>query len=169
MKRIMVCRYYIGVHVIGLGLFAFPMIGISIYMFSKGVDATFELVFSIIGTSAALYLFLFDFPGGVFSLDEERITMRVGLKKRSFFWHEIVECGLIEASAGGRTRIPIVYFSSRYLTGNDQEVFLKKTRRDLDHIAFFEPSEKYLKEIYPLLPSCFSEYLKNRARQIGMA
>lgn len=164
----MVCRYYLRVHVMGLCLLGFPMLGISLYMLSKGVDASFQLTFSIIGIALALYLFLFDFPGGVFSVDEGKISMRVGLKKRIFPWHEIVECGLINMFAGGSNRISIVYFSSRHLTSDEKDNFLKKTRKDLNHIAYFEPSEKYLEEIYPLLPRNYTEYLKTRARQIGM-
>lgn len=167
MKKCIVSRYFTGIYMCGI-CFIIALLWISLRFHSKGVNVTGNLIISAIGILTGIYLLVVSFPTGTFAVDECGVYMRIGFRRRELLWHEIVECGLISVSAGGNNQIYMVYFSSRYLTSDEKIEFLKKTQKDLDHIAFFEPTSKMLNSMMPFIPRSYAVYLKERARQIGM-
>ena len=169
MQKCVVSKYYIRIYVAGFCCGVVPMFAVSLQFLSAGVDTWDNIILTIVLTGLLAGLLFLDFPTGTFSINQDGIAMRVGFMKRSRTWEEIVECGLISNSICGSKSIPIVYFSTRHLTNEERSAFLRKTRRDLAHIAFFECNAKFLQKAYPLMPTEYALYLRNRVRQIGIS
>ena len=87
------------------------------------------------------------------------------LKKWYHAWLEIRDCGIISVSVGdGRTFW--IYFSERTLTIEEKKDFLRKTRRDLANIAFFQYNTDVLQEVLPSMPDEIADGICNRVREI---
>jgi len=112
-----------------------------------------------------LYQQLFDFQGGRFSIDQSGITMYIGLKQWHHPWEEVKFCGIVGISVGdGNTYW--VYFSRRLLSLEEKRAFLRKTRRDLKNIAFFQYNAEVLQEVLPFIPPDIAETIRQCAQQI---
>ena len=111
-----------------------------------------------------LYIDIFDFHLRSFTVDEQGITMHIGFRHWHHDWEQFREAGLVSAW-GGDGNVYFVYFSERPLSTVERRVFLQKTRRQLDTVAYFQFGQKRLREILPLLPSELAEPIE---RQVGL-
>ena len=94
-----------------------------------------------IGILAILYSILFDFHGGKYAIDANGIRIYVGLKCYKHPWESLAYCGIVDVDVGSVTNeveTYWVYFANRKLTVKERTAFLRKTRRDLVNIAFFQ-------------------------------
>ncbi len=167
MKNYKISKYYIGIYVCCLILFlVFLATCIYIYiLFPTEWFSYFLLLFDIIAILLVIYKILFDFQNGSFSVDTDGIIMRIGFKKRTHKWEDFRDYDIVGVKVGdGYTYW--CYFSTRVLTTEERAAFLRKTRRELDKIAFFQYNAKTLQEILPLMPPEMAEKLLQRAQQI---
>lgn len=91
--------------------------------------------------------------------------MRIGLKTWNHRWSDFVDCGIADVYIGDGYAF-WVYYSNRKLTREEKKDFLKKTRRDLANIAFFQYNKKILEEILPLMPLHFAEKISEEGQRV---
>ncbi len=167
MKKYKTSKFYTGVYIFGL-LFIVPLLIIALHVWVKeGADwgSVSIAIVCILGVVLIVYQLFFDFQASRFSVDINGITMYVGLKKWYHAWLEIRDCGIISVSVGdGRTFW--IYFSERTLTIEEKKDFLRKTRRDLANIAFFQYNTDVLQEVLPSMPDEIADGICNRVREI---
>ena len=106
-------------------------------------------------------IILFDFQAGSFYVDKNGITMCIGLRKYFHAWEDFRDQGFVAANAGHGYSTYWVYYSTRTLTIAEKNVFLRKTRRDLNNIAFFQYDPKLFQEILPMMPHALAERVRN--------
>ena len=100
------------------------------------------------------------FYTGSFTFDEKGITMYVGFAgKKAYYhaWEEFVETDIVYDNM---SRGFYMYFSTSPLTAKEKQVFLSKTRKDSNRIAFFQFRYDVLNEMLPILPEKLSQKLK---------
>jgi len=158
MKKYPVTKFYIGVFGAGL-LLSIVWEAIVIWGIGKSEPLGFDLIFfhaiGVMGIILALYCIFFDLPTAKFSFDKEGITMYVGVRKHEFKWSEFACAGIVPVNVGkdGSGSYTFwVYFSKTYLTEKEKIDFLRKTRRDLDRVAYFEYNEAVFSQIMEVIP-----------------
>ena len=118
-----------------------------------------------IGAGGLAYFLLFDFAGGKFAINADGIRVYVGLKCYTHPWESLTHCGIAVANVGGGTNTVDtywIYFANRRLTVNERRVFLRKTRRDLVNIAFFQ----YEPEPFELALQYAPEHLRTQLEEL---
>lgn len=167
MKTFRISKYYVGIYILG-SIFILLGFALGVYSVIQWVNwwlAWAMLLIPMLGILFIAYQLLFDFQSGTFSVNDHGITMNIAFRKWFHAWEDIQECDIIGISVGdGRTFW--VYFSDRHLLYQEKDNFLRKTRKDLKHIAFFQYNNEILQEIYPLIPSKYAEIIKAQANHI---
>ena len=114
----------------------------------------------------AVYLLLFTFRGGKYSVDKTGIIMHIGCKHWVLHWDEIQEYDMWGIRKGGLTLW--IYFSSRHLEEGEWLSVFSRRWDDLEKTAFFQYSAKDLHEILDVFPpeiSCFLQDKQERLNQ----
>lgn len=112
---------------------------------------------------AALYSLLFDYQGGKFSIDTDGVRVYVGLRCYTHSWESLAHCGIVDVSGGAKNAGAYwIYFANRRLTDKERTVFLRKTRRDLANIAFFQ----YDPELFKLALQFAPEHLRTQLEEL---
>lgn len=176
-KKYKISKFYIGVYLAGLILLS-PLYYFC-YRWVKELISTgtidfyfiFALAITLIGTVACLYQILFDFHFGKFSVDTSGIFMYIGFKTHFLSWDAIQDCGIlgicVESTGGAEVADTYwVYFSTDYLSPLEQQRFLRKTRRDLKRVAYFQYNKETLHAVLPSIPEKFATVLRRREEQI---
>ena len=75
---------------------------------------------------------------------------------------------MIADAVGGRTTAQTywIYFSARILSANDKIRFMATTRRDLQHVAFFQYSKKAMPDVMEFVPEEFQNRLNRQLEQM---
>jgi len=172
-----ISKFYIGVYILAF-IFILVINALTIYGiidYSNTHEDLYFVVFcgllAVIGDVAYLYQVLFDFQFGSFSVDETRITLYIGFKKYCHRWEEFNDCDVVGVSVDSVAGKNVanaywVYFATRPLTQKEKIDFLRKTRRDLDRIAFFQYNAKALNAVMPYISDEFRARLAEREAQI---
>ena len=152
MKKYQISKFYVGIYIVGaVFLLASLILGIWLLIDAIDVPAITLVAASIVGLFAILYQVLFDFQFGRFWVDRSGITMEVGFRRCFHAWDAVTDFGFVKADVGdGYTYW--LYFSERTLSYDEKCRFLRKTRRDLKNIAFFQYNADDLRELLPKLP-----------------
>jgi hypothetical protein len=173
MKKYMISRQVAGLYIFGLCVLVGAMFfwG-SIYItaedplldFSR-LDWDFLCAFSLIAVPAigalnAIYLLLFDYMLGKFSVNPEGITLYIGFKQYYHPWDSFKDFGIVGIRVRNNKNLDWVYFSTRHLTTIEKQLFLRKTRKDLENIAFFQYTADTLDEVLPLMPSHIAQKIR---------
>ena len=166
-KKYRISPFYIGVYAIG-SVFILANLAIGIYALTQWPGWWLSWVMfllPLLGMLLIAYQLFLDFQAGTFSVDQRGVTMNIAFRKWFHAWADICSCDVVGVSVGdGETFW--VYFADRILSDQEKRDFLRKTRRDLKHIAFFQYNDKILLEIMPLLPPVFADKLRERAQQV---
>lgn len=165
-RKYRISRFYMGLYLLILPLGLFGLI-VGIYWMTTYHDilSLFPIIAGAIVTILPPLQVLFDFQGGTFSVNEQGIVMRIGLKTWNHRWSDFVDCGIADVYIGDGYAF-WVYYSNRKLTREEKKDFLKKTRRDLANIAFFQYNKKILEEILPLMPLHFAEKISEEGQRV---
>ena len=166
MKKYPISKFYVGIYIVDAAIIL-PFLAFGIYCLTEFMDiyGIIHMAVGVIGAFALLYQILFDFPFGSFSVDSSGITMNVGFRKYDHAWDAITDVGFVQANVGdGNTYW--LFFSERYLTYDEKRRFLRKTRRDLKSIAYFQYNAAVLKELLPQMPERFAEMLQKEETRI---
>ncbi len=160
-KKFKVSKGYARLY-IGVTIFFVLWIAFLIYLFVTVADETKTYVLLILILCWTIYslfemfrMVLFDAICGSFSVNEKGITIYAGIRGyKSYYhpWESIKDCGTTwnrNANDGGAY---CIYFATRHLTIIEKQKFLRKTRFDLDNIAWFQYSALQVEELFPLLP-----------------
>ena len=128
-------------------------------------------LFYVFGIISYLYIALRDMPFAKFSVSEEGITESVGIKTYFHSWAEFQEYGIIGSHVEYVMGTPVaetywIYFSTTYLTSRERQHFLRKTRKDLSKIAFFQYNQTILNEIIPILPEMIASKLIEQSEEL---
>lgn len=168
-----ISKFYIGVYILAF-IFILVINALTIYGiidYSNTHEDLYFVVFcgllAVIGDVAYLYQVLFDFQFGSFSVDETRITLYIGFKKYCHRWEEFNDCDVVGVSVDSVAGKNVanaywVYFATRPLTQKEKIDFLRKTRRDLSRIAFFQYNPQTLQAVLPYLPERFQRVLQEQ-------
>ena len=110
-------------------------------------------------------------PFARFSVSQDGITESMSLKQHFHAWSEFREYGILGINVDYVMGTPVaetywVYFSTTYLNSQERERFLRKTRKNLKQIAFFQYNKAVLDEILPVLPKPMKDTLKERSVEI---
>lgn len=152
MTKYPISKFYVGIYIVdAVILLAGFALGIWMLIKFKDAGSIIWTAVGAVGLSSILYQILFDFPFGSFYVDSSGITMNVGFRKYCHAWNAIADVGFVQANVGdGNTYW--VFFSERFLTYDEKRRFLRKTRRDLKSIAYFQYNAAVLEELLPKLP-----------------
>lgn len=176
-KKYKISKFYIGVYLMGL-LFLIPLDIFAIGSVREAVktgDITLDTIITpamaLIGIAVYLYQILFDFHFGKFSVDASGIFMYIGFKTHFLSWDAIQDCGIlgicVESTGGAEVADTYwVYFSTDYLSPLEQQRFLRKTRRDLKRVAYFQYNKETLHAVLPSIPERFATALQQREEQV---
>ena len=176
-KKYKISKFYIGVYLMGL-LFLIPLDIFAIGSVREAVktgDITLDTIITpamaLIGIAVYLYKILFDFHFGKFSVDASGIFMYIGFKTHFLSWDAIQDCGIlgicVESTGGAEVADTYwVYFSTDYLSPLEQQRFLRKTRRDLKRVAYFQYNKETLHAVLPSIPERFATALQQREEQV---
>ena len=166
MKKYPISKFYVGIYIVDAAIIL-PFLAFGIYCLTEFMDI-YGIIFTAVGAIGALawlYQILFDFPFGSFYVDSSGITMNVGFRKYCHAWNAITDVGFVQANVGdGNTYW--VFFSERFLTYDEKRRFLRKTRRDLKSIAYFQYNAAVLKELLPKLPERFAEKIQKEETRV---
>ena len=166
MKKHKISKFYIGIYLAG-AIVLLSRLALGIYMLMEFADV-YSIVLTAVpafGCAILLYQILFDFHFGSFCVDNSGITMNIGFKSYFHAWESVVDYGFVQADVGdGNTYW--LYFSERDLSYDEKHRFLRKTRRDLDDIAFFQYNTAILEEILPFLPERLANHIRNEEPEI---
>lgn len=157
MKRIPVSKYYIGTYLVGLFFCLIPLV-VGLYgMKFLGVDFYIILSFvaGLVGCVIIVYQMVFDFQFAKVVVAPVGITMVVGFKKYYHSWEAIIDYGIVDTYVGDGN-IAWLYFSERLLNNDEKKMFLRKTRKDLNSIAFFQYNKSSLQNVISLFPERIS-------------
>lgn len=177
MKKYKISKFYIGVYLAALGLlipfYIFVIIGAK-NTICVGIIDFFSVLppaIALIGTAVYLYQILFDFHFGKFSVDTNGIFMYIGFKTHFLSWDAVQDCGIlgicVESTGGAEVADTYwVYFATYYLSPLEQQRFLRKTRRDLKRIAYFQYNKETLHAVLPSMPEKLATELQQREEQI---
>lgn len=119
----------------------------------------------VLGIILMVYSLLFDFHGGRFAVDADGILVYVGLKCYKHPWESLTHCGIVDVDVGSVSNevdTYWIYFSNHRLTIKERKVFLRKTRRDLVNIAFFQ----YEHEPFELALQYAPEHLRTQLEEL---
>ena len=166
MKKYWISKHYLRVFVVEL-VFLLAWVLAVIYWLTCEISwlSTLVAIFTLIGLINFLYILFFDFQFRTFVVSDQGITMNIGFRQWGHTWEQFKEAGIVGVHL--RTGSSYwVYFSERPLSSLEKRLFLCKTRKDLNAIAFFQYNEKALQEILPLAPSKLSEIIQREAEQI---
>ena len=125
-----------------------------------------DLSIGIFGIIIILYLIITDLSTAKFSFSNEGITMYIGFKKHKTPWSEFVCAGIVAINVEAVRSIYTsdlfwVYFSKSPLTGKEKRLFLFKTRRDLNRVAYFQFSKPVFDLVLEQVPENLREELKS--------
>ena len=103
---------------------------------------------------------LFEFLSGTVRMDEEGITIRIGLKKRRHRWEELTDYGIVAVSFSITYNSPMfwVYASRTPLTA-EEKIHFKKHRHEIDRLAYFECKPGPFFELLRYVPPEWQERL----------
>lgn len=162
MKKHRIARETVPVNCsIFMTLLGATMIPIFISAYRNGVvfsDLAFPALMGLICLFFGFFYLFLDRPLGKCSVDEESITMYRGLRTRRFRWEEIIESDIVCALKNGKETF-WVYFSTKRLTEEERKDFLKKGRKDVESVAYFQYDRKLLQEAMQYMPNRFAEKL----------
>lgn len=167
MKKVRISKFYIGIYVVGLSLCLLTA-AIGIYgaiFLGKKIFTVAPLIIGSFGCVMIIYQLLFDFQFGSVYFNSEGIIMNIGGRKIHHPWESIVDYGFINSNVGDGD-ISWIYFSERPLNEEEKRQFLKKTRRDIHTIAFFQYNEVSLRSIIPVLPAEISAKIQKEEKEI---
>ena len=125
----------------------------------------------LIGIVACGHIAVNDMPFAKIIVSENGITESMGLKRYDHTWIEFVEYGILginmrPVKRASRADTYWVYFSTSPLTPQERIAFLRKTRKDLNRIAFFQYNKTTLREIMPILPDAIASTLDRQSEEI---
>ena len=160
MKRYPITPYYLRLYYSCTVLSFFFVIALIIFEYKFGLDISgiIGLLISVSGLIAAVYSVRTDFQCGSIAVDFEGISMKIGSKTIRHAWTEFTEAGIVVVHAGSNKSF-WVYFSKNRLTYEEKHVFLSKTRRNLDSLAFFQYRKEVLQEVMPYVPDQLAQEL----------
>lgn len=160
MKRYKITPSYFKIYYGCIVLFFCLIISEVFYLRKNGFENVdiIPLVVFVSSMIAAVYSVLTDFQCGSFAVDSEGISMRIGMKTVRHSWSEFAAAGIIVVSAGSNKSF-WVWFSKYRLTSEEKHVFLSKTRRDLNSIAFFQYRKDVLQAVLPDVPDLLAQEL----------
>ena len=168
-KKYPVSKFTIGIYIGGI-LFAVIVQSIEIWLLvdTGKADMTFYFVTAmcIVTTSAGLFNILFDLPSAKYSFTQEGITMYMGFRKYEYNWSEFCCAGILAINLETYGNLHPsdtfwVYFSKSFLTQQEKIRFLRKTRKDLNRVAFFQYNKPVFDLLMEKLPGNFREELKH--------
>ena len=161
MKRYKISPSYSAIYYGGI-IFFVCFILFQIYLLHKlGCETTGDIIplaVGVISLSAAVYSVLADFQCGSFTVDSEGISMRIGLKTIRHAWSYFSAAGIVTVDTGSSKSL-WVWFGKCPLTSEEERVFLRKTRRRLDSMAFFQYRKDVLRAILPDVPNQLAQEL----------
>ena len=145
MKKYWISKFYVHTFIGTIGFLILYTVLSGVVLPPLDPSCTWEPYFlvsvGVLGIILIVYFLLFDFAGGKFAIDADGIRVYVGLKCYTHPWESLTHCGIEVANVGGGTNTVYtywIYFANRRLTVKERTVFLRKTRRDLVNIAFFQ-------------------------------
>lgn len=176
-KKYRISKFYIGIYWAILVFVVFSVIFAIISVRETIRNGKIELysilmpTVSVTLTGIYLYQILFDFYFGKFSVDASGIFMYIGFKTHFLSWDAIQDCGIlgicVESTGGAEVADTYwVYFATDYLSPLEQQRFLRKTRRDLKRVAYFQYNKETLHAVLPSMPEKFATTLQQREEQI---
>lgn len=162
MKKYSVSKYYV---CLNSGLLILFLSGTVIQILWFDPIDPIPFTVGIIGILLVIYIMLTDLPTAKFSFSKEGITMYVGFKKYKTPWSEFVCAGIVAINVEAVRSIYTsdlfwVYFSKSPLTDKEKRLFLFKTRRDLNRVAYFQFSKPVFDLVLEQLPENLREDLK---------
>ena len=168
MKKYPVSKFYIGTYSICLLI----MLVYEALVLSTLTNTTlapmdyFDISIGIVGILVILYLILTDLSTAKFSFSQDGITMYVGFKKYKTLWSEFICAGIVAINVEAVKCIYTsdlfwVYFSKSPLTDKEKRLFLFKTRRDLNRVAYFQFSKPVFDLVLEQVPENLREELKS--------
>lgn len=172
-----ISKFYIGIYIFGI----ISVSGVAFYSLHRILTKSctileylpdiVSVIICAIGFFSFIYSTLFDFQFGTCHIDEDGITLHIGFKKHHHRWEEFTDCDIVGVSVdsvGGKNVANAywVYFATNPLTYKEKVNFLRKTRRDLKRIAFFQYNAKILDSVLPFIPEQFRGKLKEKGDMI---
>ena len=111
------------------------------------------IALGLLGVFIYCYMLLFDFPSAKIYFDKNGIYLHIGFKKRFYSWSNIQECAIVKTNIPG-TGVTLywVYCSRCPLTAKEKQDFLRKTRRNLDQVVFFQYRKKVISDLLQYIP-----------------
>ena len=167
MKKYPISKYYVGIYVVG-SIFVLLGLALGVYSVVQWVNwwlAWVMLLIPVFGILLIVCKFVFDFQSGNFSVDDSGITMRIAFKQWHHTWDAIQDCDIIGIPVADG-EIFWVYFADRQLSNQEKGDFLRKTRKDLKHIAFFQYNHEITQEVLQRIPSSHADKLRCRVQQV---
>lgn len=126
---------------------------------------------TVLGLADLLYIAVKDMPFASLSVSQAGITEKMGFRELFHNWEDFSDCGILknhsklsEGSFAANTYW--VFFSTDVLSDQEKRLFLRKTRKDLNRIAFFQYQKEMLDEILPFVPQRFADTLKKQSAMI---
>ena len=162
-KKYPVSKYYIGFY---SGLLILFLSGTAIQILWFDPIDPIPFTVGIIGILLVIYIMLTDLPTARFCFSQEGITMYIGFKKHKTPWSEFVFAGIVAINVEAVKCIYTsdlfwVYFSKSPLTDKEKRLFLFKTRRDLNRVAYFQFSKPVFDLVLEQVPENLREELKS--------
>ena len=162
-----ISKYMILVYVFIL-LLACSTTGICLYVIIKepdSISAWISFIIGIVVLMLVLYDVILDFSFGSVTVDDSKLIMKVGLKRYEHNWTDFVEYGFVRIYVGNGC-LYWVYFSDYVLSEREYSKFMKKTRKDLDHVAYFKYHHRTFKKILEFMPDEMSARLKEEETEV---
>ena len=125
--------------------------------------------FTLSGIAAMAILVFCDMPFARFWVTENGITEAMRFRSYYHSWDEFEDYGIIGITANsimgikevGRTYW--IYFSTTPLTQEEKTKFLRKTRRDLKRVVFFQYNKEVLQKVLLVMPKPRAEIISEQA------
>lgn len=128
--------------------------------------------FTLFGIVAMIFILFCDMPFARFWVTESGITEKMGFRRYHHSWDEFQDYGIIGLTANSIMGIKEVgktywvYLSATPLTQKEKNQFLRRTRRDLKRIAFFQYNKEVLQKVLLSMPKPMAEALSEQASAV---
>ncbi len=136
------------------------------------LDCLITPVFVAVGIVASIIIAFRDMPFARFWVSKSGITESMGFRKYYHDWDDFQDYGIIGLTANSVMGIKEVgktywvYLSATSLSQSEKNRFLHKTRKDLNHIAFFQYNKEILQKVLPVMPEPISTAIAEQASAV---